>query len=132
MGVSPWEFNSPLRHHQKINGLEEIFFLLARFSFSQIAIFPHYAPTPENLLNFLGASTYRCPHFPWERLSALAALPSLVKLLQVIRSIEWPGGAFLFYQSKPHLSRFSPSQKIRPPPVLTEEGRNFVLVCLWL
>ena len=126
-----WEFESPLRHHKKINGLEEKVFLLTRFSFSPTAILPHYAPTPGNLLKFLGAPTCRCPHFPWGRLSALAALPSLAKLLRVIR-IECPGGAFLFCQSRSPFTVHAPSQKIRPPPVFTEEGRNLALVCLWL
>ena len=126
-----WEFESPLRHHKKINGLEEKVFLLARFSFSQIAILPHYAPTPGNLLKFLGVPTCRCPHLSWGRLSALAALSSFVRLLRVIR-IECPGGAFLFSQSQSYFKAHAPSQKIRPPPVFTEEGRNLALLCLWL
>lgn len=131
MKVPSWEFESPLRHHKKINGLEEKVFLLTRFSFSPTAILPHYAPTPGNLLKFLGAPTCRCPHFPWGRLSALAALPSLVKLLRVIR-IECPGGAFLFSQSRSPSKHLLSSKKIRPPPVFTEEGRNLALLCLWL
>ena len=123
MKVPSWEFESPLRHHKKINGLEEKVFLLTRFSFSPTAILPHYAPTPGNLLKFLRAPTCRCPHFPWGRFSALAALPSLVKLLRVIR-IECLGGAFLFCQSRSSFKAYAPSQKIRPPPVFTEEGRN--------
>ena len=124
-----WEFESPLRHHKKINGLEEKVFLLARFSFSQIAILPHYAPTPGNLLKFLGVPTYRCPHLPWGRRAAFTILPSFLKLLRVIR-MECPGGAFLFSQSP--FTAHVPSQKIRPPPVFTEEGRNLALLCLWL
>ena len=120
---------SPLRHHKKINGLEEKVFLLARFSFSQIAILPHYAPTPGNLLKFLGVPTYRCPHLPWGRRAAFTILPSFLKLLRVIR-MECPGGAFLFSQSP--FTAHVPSQKIRPPPVFTEEGRNLALLCLWL
>ena len=126
-----WEFESPLRHHKKINGLEEKVFLLTRFSFSQIAILPHYAPTPGNLLKFLGVPTCRCPHLSWGRLSALAALSSFVRLLRVIR-IECPGGAFLFCQSRSPSKPLLSSKRIRPPPIFTGEGRNLALVCLWL
>ena len=126
-----WEFESPLRHHKKINGLEEKVFLLARFSFSQIAILPHYAPTPGNLLKFLGVPTYRCPHLPWGRRAAFTILPSFLKLLRVIR-MECPGGAFLFSQSQSPFTALTPSQKIRPPPVFTEEGRNLALLRWWL
>ena len=126
-----WEFESPLRHHKKINGLEEKVFLLARFSFSQIAILPHYAPTPGNLLKFLGVPTYRCPHLLWGRRAAFTILPSFLKLLRVIPT-ECPGGAFLFSQSQSPFTVHAPSQKIRPPPVFTEEGRNPALLCLWL
>lgn len=131
MKVPSWEFESPLRHHKKINGLEEKVFLLTRFSFSQIAILPHYAPTPGNLLKFLGVPTCRCPHLSWGSLSALAAPLSPKKLLRVIRS-ECPGGAFLFSQSQSPFKAHVPSQKIRPPPVFTEEGRNLALLRLWL
>ena len=136
MFARTWEFESPLRHHKKINGLEEKVFLLARFSFSQIAILPHYAPTPGNLLKFLGVPTCRCPHLSWGRLSALAARPSLTKLtlskLFLVIRLECPRGAFLFSQSQSPFTVHAPSQKIRPPPVFTEEGRNLALLCLWL
>ncbi len=116
MLATAWEFESPLRHHKKINGLEEKVFLLARFSFAPTAILPHYAPTPGNLVNFFRVSTCRCPHFSWGRFSALTVLSSSAKLLLVIHS-ECPEGAFLFCQFASSSAPLVSTKQIRPPPV---------------
>jgi hypothetical protein len=122
VGVSPWKFESSLRHHKKINGLEEIFFLLARFSFSAATHLPHFAPTFGKLPKIFCISACQHPRLLRGTRSTLTTL-LFVKLLMGILT-ECLRGAFFFSLHSSSLSLVS-SQKIRPPPAFcTEEGRN--------
>lgn len=112
MGVSPWEFNSPLRHHKKINGLEGIFFLLARFLFSSAAILPHYAPTFGKLPKKFCLSAWQSSRLLRGKSSTHIAF-LIGKLLMGVLT-ERLRGAFLFSQHPP--SSFFVSSKKNPPP----------------
>ncbi|MCB8572893.1 hypothetical protein LJE06_17515, partial [Bilophila wadsworthia] len=120
VGVSPWEFNSPLRHHKKINGLEGIFFLLARFLFSSAAILPHYAPTFGKLPKKFCLSAWQSSRLLRGKSSTHIAF-LIGKLLMGVLT-ERLRGAFLFSQHPPS-SFFVSSKKIRPPPVLLHGRR---------
>ena len=131
MLVTAWEFESPLRHHKKINGLEEIFFLLARFSFSAATYLPHFAPTFGKLPKIFCISACQPPRLLRGTRSTLTTLLFVKLLMGILTECLW--GAFFFSLHSPSSLSLVSSKKIRPPPAFcTEEGRNAGYPASWV
>ncbi len=87
MLATAWEFESPLRHQKKINGLAKSKKFANPFCFTQSFICPHYAPTPGgNLASYLLRQSIQsqCSSFPWSASEWAAASVSVRLALPVM------------------------------------------------
>ncbi len=73
MFARTWEFESPLRHHKNINGLEEFIDSSSSLFFAPTSILPHFAPTFIFLLFFLSLTKNFLPISGQKTLVALCA-----------------------------------------------------------
>ena len=117
MKVPSWEFESPLRHHKKINGLEEKVFLLTRFSFSPHSYSPPLCPHPWKFVKISWGT-----HMPLPPLSVGETLracgPSFPCKAPPGHSYRMPWGSFfvlsvsLSFQTSPFLKKNTPPSRV--------------------